>query len=249
MIGSIALPNGSRPWAAAYDPSNKDIYVTDLAHPAVYLIHNLTRIHVVRSSSFTGGTWSIAWDPSAKLMLCVNLHGLLVGINGTSISGSIHVGSSYSEGMAFDSRANEVLITIYAKNNVAGVNASHPFSGPQLNIRVGKFPVGIASDPATGYDYVTNFRGNSVDVINGSGGSLGTIPVGNGPDGVSIDTAKHEVFVANHYSNNVSVISGLSAVRTLAFTPPNNYLTGVVYDPATKLVYVTALNYKVFIVT
>lgn len=253
VVGSVSLPSGSKPWAAAYNPLNKDVYVTDALNSAVYVIHNLTRVHVIRNSSFTPGILTIAWDPSAKLMLCVNRHGLLVGINGASISGSIHVGRSYSVGMAFDSRANEILVTIYANGSVTGVNASHPFSGPQLTIHVGKFPVGIASDPATGYDYVTNSGAGSVSVINassGSNGPLGTIPVGSVPEGVAVDPVKHEVFVANLWSNNVSVISGLSVVRTLSsFPSPRQYLSGVVYDPSTKLVYVTAELYKVFIVS
>ncbi|HZY69642.1 MAG TPA: YncE family protein [Thermoplasmata archaeon] len=250
VVGTIALPIGSKPYAAAYDPPNKDIYVTDGAHPVVYVIHNLTRIHVIHNASFTGGTWSIAWDPSANMMLCVALHGLLVGISGTSINGSIHVGNSYSEGMAFDSRANEMLITNYAHDNVTGVNASHPFTGAHRSILVGNGPAGIGSDPATGYVYVANYQGKSVSVINGNGSYLGTIRVGSGPVGVAFDPAKKEVFVANRLSNNVSVISGLSVVRTLSsFPSPNNYLFGAVYDPATKLVYVTAENYKVFIVS
>ncbi|HZY69643.1 MAG TPA: YncE family protein [Thermoplasmata archaeon] len=257
-MGTVVLPNGSEPWAAAYNPSNKEIYVTDSASYStvggtpgrdVYVIHNLSLVRTIRSTAFGGGTWSIAWDPSANLMLCVSGHGLLVGISGNSINGSIHIGNGLSEGMAYDSRANEMLMTLRAYDNVTGVNASHPFLGSHLNIRVGKGPVGIASDPITGYDYVTDFQASSVTVINGSGGYLASIPVKGGPVGVAVDSAKNEIFVADDFANKISVIKGLSVVRTLTFAPPNNYFVGVVYDFNTKLVYVTGLNYKVFIVT
>lgn len=256
VVGSIALPKGSEPTYAAYDPANRDIYVTDGAQSSssyanrnVFVIHNLTLVHTIHNSAFNGATFAIAWDPSANLMLCVSGHGLLVGISGTKINGSIHIGSGISEGMAYDSRTNEILITLHAYDNVTGVNASHPFLGAHLNIRVGKGPWGIASDPVSGYDYVTDFQASSVTVINGSGGVVGTIPVKGGPIGVAVDSAKNEIFVADDFANKISVIKGLSVVRTLSFAAPNNYFVGVVYDFNTKLVYVTGLNYKVFIVS
>lgn len=250
VVGSVALPNGSRPIAAAYDPSNKDIYVTDSALRSVYVIHNMTRLHSIRYYAFGAGTEAISWDPQAKLMLCATGHGLLVGISGTKVNGSTRIGTGISEGMVYDSRANEILATLFSSQNVTGVNATHPFLGPHLNIHVGRRPVGIAYDPVTGYDYVANDRRGHVHVINGTGSLIGGIFIGRGLTGIAVDTAKHEVFVTSSTNNTITVIKGLTVVRTLRFAPPNNYFYGVAYDPFTKLVYVTGLlNSKVFIVT
>ncbi|HEV2175106.1 MAG TPA: YncE family protein [Nitrospira sp.] len=251
-VGSVALPSGSRPWAAAYNPLNRDIYVTDASLSLVYVVHNLTLVHSLHKSAFSLGTSAIAWDPSAKLMLCATGWGNLVGISGTTINGSTNnIGGAFSYSMAYDSRANEILVVHPSAGNVTGVNASHPFSGPHVNVLIKHQPVVIASDPATGYDYVTDSLRSNVYVINGSGGFLGVIKVGKGPGGVAVDPAKQEVFVANSGSHNISVIKGLVVVRTIALGP-SNYVWGFAYDSSTRLMYATGwigTSYKVFIVT
>lgn len=251
IVGSIALPKGSNPIAAAYDPLDRDVYVTDNSVYDVYVIHNLSLVHTIHKYIFNGGTSAVAWDPSANLILCVSRYAI-VGISGTTINGSTKIGNAYAGGMAFDAHANEILVAQTTTHDIVGVNASHPFTGNHLLIRGVnvRLPFAIAYDPVNGVDYVTDAKTDNVTVINGSSGSvLKSIHVGRGPTGLAFDPAKKEVFVANGGSNSISVIRGFAVVRTLAFALPNNYFYGVVYDSSTKLVYVTGLNYKVFIVS
>jgi YVTN family beta-propeller protein len=72
-----------------------------------------------------------------------------------------------------------------------------------------KDPTGIAVNPITNIIYVTNFKSNSVSVINGSTNSLlHVISIGEKPVGISVNPITNLVYVVNSFIDSISVIDG-----------------------------------------
>ena len=75
-------------------------------------------------------------------------------------------------------------------------------------IQVGYAPDGIDIDPTTSKAYVTNSKGNTVDIIdlktNAVVGKLN--PIGAQPEAVAVDPSRNKAYVANFKDNTVSVI-------------------------------------------
>ena len=77
---------------------------------------------------------------------------------------------------------------------------------------VGQGPNDVSVNPNTNRIYITNFKSNSVSIIDGKNGRVvSTIPVGIVPQGVTVNPRTNLAYVANSNSNTVSVINGNSA--------------------------------------
>lgn len=126
---------------------------------------------------------------------------------------------------------------------------------PLATVKVGKFPQGIAFNPATRSVYVANTAGNSVSVINaascnaattlGCDQPVKTVKDGLAPAAVAVDVATDTVYVVNG-QHTVSVIDGATCNGYIAAgcsqTPPlitagfEPYWAAV--DEATNTIYV-----------
>jgi YVTN family beta-propeller protein len=93
-------------------------------------------------------------------------------------------------------------------------------------------------DPGSHTVYVTNFKDNTVSVIDASTRTVtATVPVGEDPIGVAVDPGSHTVYVANEVSRTVSVID--ASTRTVTATVPvGGNPVQVAVDPGTHTVYV-----------
>jgi len=107
------------------------------------------------------------------------------------------------------------------------------------DIRVGRNPYGIATDPAGTFAYVTNFADATVSKIDlGTNTVAATIPVGSNPIGIVVTPDGSKVYVVNNSSSSVSVIN--TADNTIITTVPvgiNPF--GAAVNPAGTFVYVT----------
>jgi YVTN family beta-propeller protein len=124
---------------------------------------------------------------------------------------------------------------------------SQPSSSPPVHaaistitIGAGKDPWGVAVDPATGTAYVTNFRGNSVSVIDTATNTVTAttgIGLGEAPTGVAVDPATNTAYVTNLVNYSVSVIDTATNTATATISVglgPG----GVAVDPAATAAYV-----------
>jgi YVTN family beta-propeller protein len=89
--------------------------------------------------------------------------------------------------------------------------------------------------------YVTNYRANSVSVIDGTSNVVlaNITGVGPGPDGVAFNPSLNRIYVANNGANSVSVIDGTSNMVLTNITGVGPGPDGVAFNPTTNLVYVT----------
>ena len=214
IVATIAFPSGAQPYAAAFDPTNDRVYVTDNARDAVYQISGTKLVGTISTKSFDGPT-GIADDPGDALMAVANGGSNTVTfLSGTAVLGTVAVGSGPYQ-FAFDPRSNRLLVTNEHSDNVTSLDAFNPFAGGHLSIGVGTEPLGIAFDPVTSEDYVANFQSNNVTVINGVGAHFGAVKVGTRPEGVVWDQANLSVDVVSNEAAIVSLIQGKKVIETI----------------------------------
>jgi DNA-binding beta-propeller fold protein YncE len=256
VVGTIQM-SGDHPTAAAFDPANNEMYVSDTTAGAVSVISGLHIRHtiVLPGELGLGAPMELLWDPAANMMLLSVFGGIpgdssVVGITGTTVRGATSVGIA-ANGMAYDPYRNEVLVANLESNNVTGLSAAHPFTGPHLNIPVGGNPASIAYDPADHDDYVLDSGSNNVSVINGAGKELGSIPIdtqsyGSYSTGIGWSQSQLAIYAVNGYSNTVSIVKQMKVVETVRGI---DFPTGVVYDDQTGRMYVTGSYSVVYILS
>jgi YVTN family beta-propeller protein len=101
---------------------------------------------------------------------------------------------------------------------------------------VGTNPVGLAANPVTNKIYVSNFRGNSVTIIDGATNSTSTVPVGSYPEALAINQITNEIYVANSDGGDVTVIEG--ATNSTSTIPVGGYPEALAINQQTNKVYV-----------
>lgn len=207
---SNVIPVGSQPFGVSIDYSSRTVLVTNSASNNVSVINGTTQ-KVVASIA-------VQSDPTG-------------------------ISANYAYHIAY--------VADTGTNNVTEIVLGSSGWAVRATIAVGSAPVGVASDYVANRTFVANSGSNTVTVINDKGNSVAsTVPVGLRPIGVAaayIPGARvdDEIYVTNQGSNNVSV---LNASATSAFVLANipivaqwsTNLTGVVYDPSHKVVWVAA---------
>jgi YVTN family beta-propeller protein len=238
IAGTIHLPTGASPVAVAFDPANNDVYVTDDSLNQVYVISGQTIVATISGTQLPS-PWAITWDPGDSMILVSNDYGAydVVGIQGTTIVGTIGVGS-FPTALCFDPFYNVVLVVNRFSDNVTLLNAYSPLSPVVGTVAVGSNPSSCAYDPADSEDYVVNYGSNNVSVISGSGGVIGSVTVGSLPRGIAWDQATLQIMVGNTQKGGVSLISGTTFIGTVGAGAKNS--EGLVYDWQNNYVYVTS---------
>lgn len=105
------------------------------------------------------------------------------------------------------------FITNYGSNSVSVIRTSNDaFSNPVFekvrDITVGRFPYGIAVDPAGTFVYVANFGDGTVSKIDlGTYETVAVIPVGSNPMGIVVSPNGAKVYVLNNSSGTVSIVN------------------------------------------
>jgi DNA-binding beta-propeller fold protein YncE len=237
VVGTVTLPKGADPIAAAFSPQNNHIYVADLSLNCVYIILGTTITAKVGHGYFNAPT-AIAWDPGDSIMLVSNFGWSNVStISGTAFGGSIPTGVEPS-GIAYDPFFNSILISNYGASNVTVISsATYPYNSSHSSIAYMGGPWDIVYDPADQLDYIADSASNAVTVVDGIGIVVATIPVGHGPLTEAFNQAKLTVYVANEYSGNVTILKGLAHAggdRVGHGTDP----LGLAYDDYTGTVFV-----------
>ncbi len=230
---------GVSPDAAAYDPYNGLVYVTNQND-------STSGVQLGPSSvSVLNGTANIATLPvsgSPEPPLVDTMTGLVyvpnystdnvTVINGTAVVTALSVGHGPGWG-AFDPADGDVYVADSNGSEVSVIQGSTLVA----TIPVGADPSAITYDPADGDMYVSNEGSANVSVLNGTA-LVGTVATGGYPFVSAFDGGNGYVYVPIAYGN-VSVIQGTTLVTTVVvgapFTADTVYAT---YDPSNDYVYV-----------
>jgi YVTN family beta-propeller protein len=212
LATSIQLNNGTvAPSAAAYDPTNQEVYVTASAGCATGC-----RSFVDALNASSGG------------------------VNGSHGSGAFTratLGSGSLRGLAIDPVTGDLLA---AGQNPDRVYVVAPATGSSSNLTAGNSPTGVAYDPMNQTIYVTNANGSNVSGFNASTYlPSGSISVGSGSVSILYDPSFDSMLVSLTNGSLVAFNATTGALTTLsgAYRPiaapeePIGYanLTGLAY--------------------
>ncbi len=166
-------------------------------------------------------------------------------------------------GLALDEARHTLYVTNNGEDSVSVVDIAGcertPASGcaqVRATVAVGRGPVGVALDRATGSLYIAEIADDTLSVIDGAhcnaivtsgcGRTPATIHVGPNPVNLDIDQATDTVYVANRGDNTVSIVDGRPCTRACSHTSADVTVGegpfGVAVDQSTGDVYVTSIR-------
>jgi len=255
---------GRDPIGVALDPAARRAYVTDANGGGISLLDirrgvpddgtvsvlDTTRNAVIAAIGLNSIPVGIALDPATR-----RAYVALFGTNSVQVldtRGNTHVGtihmdkfkelSTSAAGLALDLAAHRAYVVI------SDTPGSPPSSVAVIDtdaalvvaiIRVGRYPAGVAVDPAAQRAYVTNGDDGTISVLDTQRNAVvATVQVGSNPGGVAVDPTTHRVYVADSGSATVAVLDSESnaVVTTLRVGRGPD---AVAVDLTTHHVYVT----------
>jgi YVTN family beta-propeller protein len=235
--GTIKLPEspeGTYPVAAAFDPQNNYVYVTDVDANAVYVISGTKLVATLHGFDRPE---AIVYDPSRADMIVTNFDGdNLTQVYATSAIGSIPVGMA-PDGIDYDPTDGVLNVANYYSGNVTVLDAVTLTT--EFSVGVGSNPEGVAYDPSDYFDYVTNFGSGTVSWLDGDVFPGGSISGFDEPSSATWSQAKLAVYVTNYGSGVLSAIGGASGTSIVQNITVAKGIDGSAYDDANDTIYVT----------
>jgi YVTN family beta-propeller protein len=236
--------NADGPTAAAYDPDNGDVYVTNGGTNNVSVISGSTD-HVIATVPVRSQPVGITYDPGTGDVYVVNggSNGVsVISASTNTVVATIPIGFN-PYGPTYDAGNGEIYVANWDSDNVTGISGWN--NSVVANVPEGDTAIDAAYDSGNGQVYVTNFGSNNVSVISGSNNTAWTnVSSGNtsyGPYGIVYDSGDGDLYVTDYNSGNVSVISG-SNESLIATVVVGSAPTRAAYDSANGLIYVTNSN-------
>jgi YVTN family beta-propeller protein len=146
-------------------------------------------------------------------------------------------------GLAYDNVTNQVWVANEGGMSVSVIAATN--NTVVKTVSVGLGPVALAYDYVTRHMFVSNYLGSTLSVVS----DVTYLPLGQTapdviyPAGLAVDSARHNVWVAVEGSSAVRIYStfgpGLGGWIRLGEVHVGAYPTGVAYDPASDVMFVT----------
>lgn len=232
---NLTIPVGNSPFAAAYDPNDGRVFVTNTGSDNVSVIADATNTTVGSVAVGTSPS-GIAFDNRTDRVYVANGGSDNVSVlNGSSLAllTTIAVGAA-PVGVAYDWTTNVVVVANSGSNNVSVIDAAT--MQVVANPAVGDSPYAVAIDTANGAAYVSNAASGNVTVLNQTTtGVAATIPVGAGLAGLTYDSRNQTVWVDEGRLGVVVIYAPTNqVVQFLEFDPQ-----GAAYDPDQNVVCVT----------
>ncbi len=241
VVASITL--FTRPIAWAYDPVNKDFYVTEQP-PTILPI----RFQVVSPAkgkviaNISGGEYIftvVVGGPSGSVLVAD--YGLddieVVSPTTNTVTAVVPLAYSPVQAVAVPG-TGEIYVGDEANSAVEAISDATGHVAHRWQI--GSGPSELAYDPANRDVYVVDEGSSTVSVISTRTNSVvKTLGTGGGNGAVAVDPVNGLVYIANSYSNNLTVINGTT--NRLAATismPTNSFPWELGVDTSTGNVYV-----------
>ncbi len=248
VVGTVAL---GRVWSMlgiAYNPANKDVYVTAAYGTAglawlgkVFVIDGATDT-VVGEVPVGDDPAMPAVDPTTGDVFVPNTSGenvtVIQGATNTVVA-NISVGTIPTWG-AYDSVNRRVYLSNNGGKSLFTIDAVTHRVLRETFLGIGSLPYGVAYDPANGDVYVVDPAGYSVIVVNGSTGlEVTRIPVGHDgwPEKIAYNPVNGHLYVTDNRGNAVIVIDGATN-RILGNVSVGSQPLGLAVDDANGRVYV-----------
>ena len=242
--------DGNNAMAAAYDPYNQLLYITNSQSNNVTVVNSFSGKSV---ANITVGSEpeGISYVPSNHNIYVANSNSSNISVISSSTNTVISTISL--PGSPMFTAFNPDSGTLY----VSGSNSSGDYLW-NLNVTTdtlqstfflfpGIAPYGMAFDPYNGLMYVADNSGNQVLAISSTGNIESFIPVGQQPYAIAFDPVNKNIYVTdndfngeisgNPQQSNVTVINTINN-HVVAQVVPGQYPEGIAYDPINGYIYI-----------
>lgn len=209
VVQNIAL--FTRPISTAFDPANKDLYVTEQP-PAILPI----RFQVVSTAkqvviaNITGGEYLFSvyvGGPSGTVFVSDFGYGDIEVVSPTtnSVVATLPISTSPVQVTA-DPAGDQLFVGDESTSSVWAISGA---TGRILRSwQLGTGPSELVYDPVSEDVYVAAYGSHSVTVVNGrTDATVATLQTGGGPEAFAVDPVNGCVYVANVNSGNLTVIN------------------------------------------
>jgi ABC-2 type transport system ATP-binding protein len=243
VIDRISLVS---PWMCAYDPSDGDIYVTNIDSDTVSVISG-TNDSVVATVPVGIGPDAIAYDPENNIVYVANMGAgerfngavSLIASGTNSVVGTIRVGQ-WPDGATYDPYNGYIYVTNAWSENVSIISGST--DKVVGSVAVGAWPAGSAYDSQDNDIYVADASSCEVTVISGESNtviaSVSVGPAGASPYYPMYDPANYAVYVVDQGSGALSILGPVESLYAVTFVESGlyfGYVWSVTLDGTTTL--------------
>lgn len=194
VISNITV--GSEPKGAAYDPLNGLLYVADYGSLEVTVI-NVSTNKVVTTISTGQEAWKPTYNPVNNMIYVGNDYSDVVTVinpDTNTVISNITV-CDYTVGTFFDSLNNLTYVLCDETDQVVALNSTNNIVAT-IGLPAGPGNGGYAITPSDQI-YIADYRGDDVNVINGTTNNLTTsFVVGTGPGATAYDASDQLIYVA-----------------------------------------------------
>ncbi|HLM91123.1 MAG TPA: hypothetical protein VK424_03620, partial [Thermoplasmata archaeon] len=242
---TVSFPQGNAA-AFAYDPANKDFYVTSFDVGVVVV--SATTYKEVATIPIDPGFFSgnaLAYDPATKQVFVAGLlYPNVSVINGTTNRIVANISAPGANAIAYDPIDRAMFITTSAPSGSGNVSEINGTTDQVVqNTSLPYQPDSIGYDPAD-QDLFVGGGTNNVTVLNATTDAFITnLTAGSLPFAITYDPANGALYVANFGSANVTIIDSGSLRSIGSLTLPlfqgnPNPARGVGYDPNDQALFV-----------
>ena len=242
-------PVGMGSVAAAYDPLNKDIYVSNVYSDNVSVMNGSTmkRVATVSVGLAPGGE---AVDTSNGYVYVAesgsNAVTVINGVTNTVVTTIATGPGTNSSWITFDPANGHLFVSNSNATSLTVINGATDTVITTFTPLAGYHPEGLTYDPVNGEVYVSlqNVSGGpgrqdlTVAINATTYATVARMAVGVNPIGLQYDPVDGDIYVANSNSDNVSIIDGATD-RVIGSLTVGNVPVQVSVDLATGELYVT----------
>lgn len=242
------------PFAAAYDASNRQVYLYDQSDN--FSVINTTTNSVVAkfpTSYYGAAVEAMLVDPSNHLLYTVSAYvvccsGVGPGdldwysTTGYKWVGNLGLGNVSCGAIGYDPANGEILVGLY--NSTAGENeivAVDDYTHTVVaTTSLGSSSVeGFAYDPLTTQMFATLYQNSTVAVYDsGSNTITAWLPVGTHPIGIAYNPIDQDMYIADYGARELSVV-GAATDASVATITTGAQPYAVAYDPSMQRICVT----------
>lgn len=210
------IPVGLFPVAVAYNPVNKELYVSDYGSPNGtnnISVVNTTLNRVVATIEAPFGVGPLAVSASGYVYFGdYDSTVYAVSPYTNQVVSAVPLGAGCPHGcnpqpVAYDSQNGDIYVVDISSDNVSVIHTTSLVA----SIPVGVWPNGAVYDPSNGEVYVEN-EGGSITIINGSTNRVvESAPLPDPGPGLAYDPSNGDIYVCQNTANYGNVVSVVSA--------------------------------------
>ena len=231
LAATIKLPSGSEPEAAAFDPQDNYVYVTDFGLNQVYVISGTKIIDTLHGFD---GPYALVYDPCVEGVVITNFGSANLTVATGLYDYSSQPAGSGPDAIDYDPSFGLTIVANYYSGNVTIYGCG--LVQPGVSVAVGSDPDGVAYGADCACDAIANFGSANVSVWIPSVGLVSTFTGFDAPTSATWSQARLDVYATNYGSGTLCAVVDGGCKDKISIAKG---IVGSAYDDANGDIYVT----------